>query len=112
MSTTSASLNVTEGAARQLATFVSQNGKHVRLEIHPGGCSGYNLQFAADAPRADDLRFGPAGAELLVDAFSLSLIDGATIDYVDQIGREGFVIERIPNMQSRCGCGSSFSTAE
>ncbi len=112
MSNTAASLNVTEGAARQLATFVSENGKHVRLEIHPGGCSGFDLKFAADAPRDDDLRFGTPGGELLVDAFSLSLIAGATVDYIDQIGKEGFVVEKIPKMESRCGCGSSFSVAE
>lgn len=112
MNNTSAPLTVTEDAARQLTAFVAQNGKHVRLAINPGGCSGFDLKFVAGEARPDDLRFGPAGAELLVDAMSLSLIAGATVDYVGQIGREGFVVEKIPKLESRCGCGSSFNVAQ
>lgn len=102
-------LTITDAAARQLAAFVAKNGKHVRLEINPGGCSGFDLKFAADEARSDDVRLGTPGAELLVDTISLGLIAGATVDYVDKIGKEGFVVEKIPNLESRCGCGTSFS---
>ncbi|MEJ0063918.1 MAG: iron-sulfur cluster assembly accessory protein [Alphaproteobacteria bacterium] len=108
----SGSLTVTGTAAQQLAAFVARHGKQVRLAINPGGCSGFDIAFAEGEPQTDDARFGPAGAELLIDPMSLSLISGATVDYVDQIGKEGFVIDKIPGMDARCGCGKSFSISE
>ena len=104
-------LTVTDAAARQLQAFKEKHGEHVRLEINPGGCSGFDMKFAAGAVRADDQRFGPGGAELLIDSLSLSLISGATVDYIDTIGKQGFTVDQIPNLEARCGCGSSFSLA-
>lgn len=105
-------LTVTARAADALKSFVARNGRQVRLEINPGGCSGFDIVFAAGEPREGDVRLGPAGAELLVDAVSYELVAGATVDFLDQIGKEGFVVEKIPNMEARCGCGKSFSLAD
>ncbi len=105
-------LTITPTAAKHLAAFVGKYGGQVRLEIKAGGCSGYSIRFSQSEPQDGDLRFGPDGAELLIDESSLGLIPGATIDYVEQIGREGFVIEKIANVESRCGCGKSFATKE
>ncbi len=88
-----------------------RHGQSVRLAINPGGCSGFDIAFAPGMTQADDLRFGDSG-ELIIDSVSLGLISGATVDYLDQIGKEGFVVENIPDMEARCGCGKSFSIAE
>ncbi len=102
-------LHITPTAAAQLEHFARRNGTHVRLEVNPGGCSGFDLRFAKGAPREDDGRFGPAEAELLIDPVSLELLAGATVDYADAIGKEGFIVVNIPNLEARCGCGTSFS---
>ncbi len=105
----SPTLHLTPAAIRRLEGLA---GKHIRLEINPGGCSGFDLRFAEGEPRPDDARFGPEGSELLVDPVSLGLIAGATVDYAEQIGKEGFTVEKIPNLEARCGCGTSFSLAD
>ncbi|MCY3988668.1 MAG: iron-sulfur cluster assembly accessory protein, partial [Gammaproteobacteria bacterium] len=45
---------------------------------------------------------------LLVDPTSLQYLEGAEIDFKDDLSGARFVI-RNPNAQSTCGCGSSFS---
>jgi len=112
MAMTEQNLTLTPRAEAELQAFVAKHGQQVRLEINPGGCSGFDIVFAASAPRENDIRLGQTGAELLVDPISYSLISGATVDFVDQIGKEGFVVNSIPNMEARCGCGKSFSLAD
>jgi iron-sulfur cluster insertion protein len=105
-------ITITPQAQNALERFVAAHGQHVRLEINPGGCSGFDMVFAASTPRADDIQLGATGAELLIDPVSLSLINGATLDFLDQIGKEGFVVTHIPNLEASCGCGKSFSLAD
>ena len=104
-------LTITPKAQSALTDYVARHGQPVRLAINPGGCSGFDIAFAPGAVEAADLRFGDSGA-LIIDPVSLSLINGATVDFLDQIGKEGFVVEQIPDMEARCGCGKSFSIAE
>ncbi len=47
---------------------------------------------------------------MLVDPTSLFYIDGANIDYIDNLMGGGFHIDN-PQAVSACGCGSSFRTA-
>ena len=102
-------LTITERAMAALRQFrAAHGGKPVRLSINPGGCSGFDIVFSASTPQTEDIGFGPDDS-LLIDPVSLGLITGATVDYADSIGKEGFVVENIPNMESRCGCGKSFS---
>ncbi len=44
----------------------------------------------------------------LVDAMSLDLVGGATVDYVESLGGAAFRVTN-PNAASGCGCGASFS---
>lgn len=104
-------LSLTPRAQSALQEYVARNGQPVRLVINPGGCSGFDIAFAPGNTEPEDLRFGDSG-ELIIDPVSLSLITGATVDFLDQIGKEGFVVEQIPNMEARCGCGKSFSITE
>jgi iron-sulfur cluster insertion protein len=56
----------------------------------------------------DDFDFDYHGVKLLVDSMSWGYLQGATIDYKDDIMGSSFSIEN-PNAQTTCGCGSSFS---
>ena len=44
----------------------------------------------------------------LVDSMSYQYLNGATIDYVEDLMEAQFQIKN-PNANSTCGCGSSFS---
>ena len=48
------------------------------------------------------------GAAVLVDDVSVQYMDGAVIDFVDDLMGQSFKIEN-PQATASCGCGTSFS---
>jgi iron-sulfur cluster insertion protein len=48
------------------------------------------------------------GVELVVDPVSLPYLEGAEVDYVEQLSGAQFVVHN-PNAKTTCGCGSSFT---
>ena len=101
---------LTQSAAARIKTLCSEHtAQMVRLSVEGGGCSGFQYVFGfADAPAGDDRVFELDGAKLVVDDVSLPLIDGSTLDYVDNLSGAHFKVNN-PNAQSSCGCGTSFS---
>ena len=83
--------------------------KGLRIRVIPGGCSGYSYDMIFDAAGEGDQVFEAHGVRLLVDGESLPLLEGAEIDFKEEIGHEGFTINN-PNAKSGCGCGKSFQT--
>ncbi len=91
----------------------------LRVYISGGGCSGFQYGFTFDnAEKPDDLvtekhidsvTEGVKSVKLLIDPLSLQYLQGATIDYREDVQGAQFVI-RNPNAKTTCGCGSSFST--
>jgi iron-sulfur cluster insertion protein len=45
---------------------------------------------------------------LLVDAMSLELIAGSTVEYIESLGGAAFRVTN-PQAASGCGCGASFA---
>jgi iron-sulfur cluster assembly accessory protein len=45
---------------------------------------------------------------LVVDRMSFPYVQGAVIDFVDTIEKQGFVIDN-PNASGSCACGDSFN---
>ncbi len=82
----------------------------IRLATRKSGCSGfmYHLDFV-DQPADDDTVFENDDVTVYVDAESLKLVGGTTIDYV-QDGISRVMRFNNPHAQSTCGCGESFST--
>lgn len=81
----------------------------LRVSIEGGGCSGFQYDIRLDTQRAgDDFVLDRDGIELLVDPLSLQYLDGAQVDYVEQLSGAQFVIHN-PNAKTTCGCGSSFT---
>ena len=60
------------------------------------------------APGANDLLLEQGAAQLVVDEASLAYLQGARIDFVDDLMGQAFRVEN-PNASSSCGCGVSFS---
>lgn len=104
-------LTLTEAAARHvsgmLAADPDNSGKHLRVFVEAGGCSGMQYGMAFDERRDDDLASDFFGVQVLVDPFSANYIRGAVIDFSDAMTGGGFKINN-PNAQSSCGCGKSF----
>lgn len=109
-------VTITENAAEKLGGILEQKGMKdthgLRVFVKGGGCGGmqYGMTFD-DTTREGDQIYDHSGLRVLVDPTSLFYIDGANIDYVDNLMGGGFHIDN-PNAVSSCGCGSSFRTAE
>jgi iron-sulfur cluster assembly accessory protein len=104
-------ISLTPAAAARVATIAAkmQRPAMLRLSVEGGGCSGFTYKFGfADAVEADDTIAETDGVQLVVDAMSLDLVRGASVDFVDSLGGQSFKVEN-PNATAGCGCGSSFS---
>jgi iron-sulfur cluster assembly protein len=84
----------------------------LRVFVAGGGCSGYQYGMAlARSAEEDDIVLERMGVRILVDPESAQYLQGAEIDYVDDIMKSGFSIFN-PNATKSCACGSSFQTAD
>ncbi|HZU91568.1 MAG TPA: iron-sulfur cluster insertion protein ErpA [Stellaceae bacterium] len=105
---------LTGNAARRIAVLKEQERDpdvFLRIAVSGGGCSGFQYGFSFDAERhEDDVLFEKDGVVVVVDEVSLGLLDGAEIDFVEDLMGASFQI-RNPNAASSCGCGNSFSIA-
>ncbi len=105
------SITLSPSAAARVAKIAANQGKPaiLRLAVEGGGCSGFQYRFGlADAPQSDDTIAEADGVRLVVDAVSLDLIEGCTVNYVESLGGAAFRVEN-PNATAGCGCGSSFA---
>jgi iron-sulfur cluster insertion protein len=112
MTATEMSITLSERAATQVAAMLSredQPGLMLRISVSGGGCSGFQYGFAFDdAVNADDRTFERSGITAVIDEMSLELLNGAEVDYVEELVGSSFQVKN-PNATSSCGCGSSFS---
>ena len=84
----------------------------LRVFVAGGGCSGYQYGMAlARSVEDDDLVLDQFGVKIVVDPESAQYLEGAEIDYVDDIMKSGFSIYN-PNAVKSCACGSSFQTGD
>jgi len=108
-------IDVTDLAAEKAATLLKDKGFEsgaLRVFVVGGGCSGYQYGMAlATEPEQGDEVIEKNGVRFLVDPESAPLLSGATVDYVDDVMKQGFSIHN-PNAAKSCACGSSFDTAD
>lgn len=105
-------VTLTDQATDKLRTLLAEEaeeGAGLRLEVVPGGCSGFEYSLALDAPRDGDEVIENAGVRVILDRFSLPYLLGIQLDYEEGFQGAGFVINN-PNASSSCGCGKSFQT--
>ena len=103
---------VTASAARRIAVLKQQEaaeGAFLRIAVSGGGCSGFQYGLSFDDQRnPDDVVFEKDGVAVVVDDVSLDLLQGAEVDFVEDMMGASFQIKN-PNAASSCGCGNSFS---
>lgn len=81
----------------------------LRTFVQGGGCSGFSYGFTFDEiMNEDDFEVPLGDSKVLIDAMSMQYLQGASIDYKEDLQGSEFKITN-PNAQSTCGCGSSFS---
>ena len=101
-----------DSAAKKVGSLIAEEGNDnlkLRVYISGGGCSGFQYGFTFDEDVAeDDTRVENDGVTVLVDSMSIQYLNGAEIDYKEDLSGAQFVI-RNPNASTTCGCGSSFS---
>ena len=107
-------IQLTENAAKQIQKQLARRGRGIglRVGVKDVGCSGFGYTYDfADEVRAEDRLFEAHDAKLVVDAKSLEVLDGSTLDYVKEGLKQVFKFTN-PNVDATCGCGESFSVKE
>jgi iron-sulfur cluster assembly accessory protein len=102
---------LTERAARRINEIMTSEpeGSMLRISVNGGGCSGFQYAFDVERTRQnEDLVVEKDGANVLIDEVSVQYMDGAVIDFVDDLMGQSFKIEN-PLATASCGCGTSFS---
>ena len=108
---TATRVSVTSSAAQRInaITATEAENKLLRVSVEGGGCSGFQYKFdLIPAPDADDLVIEKDGATVVVDPVSLPFLEGAEIDFVQELIGASFKVNN-PNAQASCGCGTSFT---
>ena len=105
-------MNLETGAVTKLRELIAEEGNPdlmLRVFVQGGGCSGCQYGFTLDeAKNEDDFDFTYDEVRVVVDAMSLQYLNGASIDYREDLQGASFVINN-PQAASTSGCGSSFS---
>jgi len=102
---------LTSAAADKVSSLLAAEDRddlQLRIAVQPGGCSGLRYQLYFDDRKVDgDIVAEFQGVYVVTDKMSAPYLDGATIDFVDKIDKQGFTIDN-PNATGSCACGDSF----
>jgi iron-sulfur cluster insertion protein len=105
-------ITVTDSAVAKIKDIIAEENNpslKLRVFVQGGGCSGMQYGFTLDEEIGeDDWDLDFSGVQILVDSMSGQYLQGAEIDYRDDIMGATFSIKN-PNAQTTCGCGSSFN---
>ncbi|KAG5734519.1 hypothetical protein E4T56_gene4327 [Termitomyces sp. T112] len=113
-------LVITDRAAERLRSIAAQQGNSdiaLRIAVESGGCHGYQykLELATECSPDDYHFIHPTlqPSNVVVDAVSLSLLNGSTLDYATELIGSSFRVEDNPRAKgSGCGCGVSWELKE
>ena len=107
-------IHVTEKAATKIRELLNKEGVPadsggLRVGVQGGGCSGlsYAMRLETEARNRDKV-FEENGARIFVDPKSFLYLNDTTLDYQEDLMRQGFVLQN-PQAARSCGCGSSFT---
>ena len=111
-------ITVTEKAAAEVKRILADQQQagglpekvYLRMRVVGGGCSGFQHKLDLDPVVNDKLDevFEFHGVPVVVDRRSLMYLGDVTVDYHEDMTKQGFSIHN-PSAKSTCGCGSSFS---
>lgn len=106
------SITLTDSFVKRLKELRAQQNEPklmLRIQVDGGGCQGFEYAFKPDTTQNEaDHIFERDGVGVIVDDISLPYLEGAEVDYIDDLIGAHFKINN-PNATSSCGCGTSFS---
>lgn len=104
-------LRMTAAAAARIKAQLAKRGHGLglRIGVRKSGCSGYmyTMDYADDIAETDHV-FAEHGAQLIVDAKHLPVLDGTTVDFRREGLNQMFRFDN-PHAEHACGCGESFT---
>lgn len=105
-------LTLTDNAVVKIKDILLEENNpkiNLRVFVQGGGCGGMQYGFTLDEDQnEDDFVLEENGVRLLIDSASGMYLQGAKIDYKEELMGASFSIQN-PNAQTTCGCGSSFN---
>ena len=104
-------ITISESAKQKIKDLLYEEGNPnlaLRTFVQGGGCSGFSYGFTFDEEvNEDDFEVPLDEFKVLVDSMSMQYLQGAEIDYKEELMGSQFTIKN-PNATTTCGCGSSF----
>ncbi|HZT97530.1 MAG TPA: iron-sulfur cluster assembly accessory protein [Chloroflexota bacterium] len=103
-------LTVSQTAVDALKQVITEHGElgapaNVRIGVQGAcGCGNAHFGMALDEEHEGDTVVVVEGINFLVDGEALTYLDGAQLDYSDELMNRGFTVNR-PNNGSGSGCG-------
>ena len=102
-------LTVTDLAQEKLSALMEENdapAQAIRVFAQGGGCacSGPQFGMGLDDPQATDSLIEFGTLKFIADPSSAAALEGASIDYIDDVMQQGFSIEA-PNAAELMGAG-------
>lgn len=105
-------IEITEAAKTKIVDLlIDENNPKLMLRtfVQGGGCAGFSYGFTFDEEiNEDDFEIPVDHYKVLIDSMSMTYLNGAVIDYKEELMGSQFVIKN-PNATTTCGCGSSFA---
>ncbi len=104
-------LTVTETAQTALKDYFEKQKltSAIRVFLSQGGWSGPALALALDESKETDDVFNIAGITYLVDKSLVEQAKEIKVDFISQMGREGFSVTSGINLGGGSSCGTSCS---
>jgi len=105
-------ITITSKATQKLQTILKDSNKKALIfYVKGGGCNGFNykLKPTDEKPNKLDEIVKIEDFEIRVCNNSIMHLLGTKIDWKEDIMGQGFHFEN-PMAQSKCGCGTSFSS--
>ena len=102
--------DVSKSALKRIVEVSRKNKKKFfRISIDGGGCQGFSYKFDFDDKISEnDKVLDYSEVKILIDSTSLSFINDAKLDFVEDMIGSYFKVSN-PKATSTCGCGISFS---
>ena len=99
-------LTITESATNKIRDLLAEENNpklKLRTFVQGGGCSGMQYGFTFDEDQnEDDFTIEENGVIILIDSASMMYLDGASIDFKEDLMGSSFTINN-PNAETTCG---------